>query len=74
MDPVEKLPDTSLRTKVLAVLVDAFCVFLILEISMVLSFKIAVILPAVWVKSISVLSVDDIAIFASACASADEKY
>ena len=45
--PVEKLPSTSLRTKVLAVLVDAFCVFLILEISMVLSFKIAVILPAV---------------------------
>jgi len=39
---------------------------------MVLSFKIAVILPAEYVKSISVLSVDDIAILASACARTDE--
>ena len=34
---------------------------------MVLSFKIAVILPAEYGKSISVLSVDKIAILASAC-------
>ena len=46
IDPVEKLPYTSRRTKVLAVFAVAICVFLILEISIELSFKFAVILPA----------------------------
>ena len=70
--PAEKLPDASRLINVLAVLAVSIWADFKREISMVLAFKIAVILPAEYVKSISVLSVDDIAILASACARTDE--
>ena len=43
-----------------------------LDKEILLAFKIAVILPAEYVKSISVLSVDEIAVLASAWARTDE--
>ena len=62
----------SLFTKVDSVFAVSTWAVFNLEISIVLAFKMAVIFPLVYVKSISVLSVDDIAIFASACAKVDE--
>ncbi len=59
-------PFVSRLTNVLAVIAVSISADFKREISMVLSLKIAVILPAEYVNSISVLSVDDIAILASA--------
>ena len=62
----------SLFTKVDSVFAVSIWAVFIREISMVLAFKMAVRFPVVYVKSISVLSVELIAIFASACARVDE--
>ena len=65
-------PSVSRLTNVFAVPNVDICAVFNLEISIVLSFKIAVIFPLVYVKSISVLSVADMAVFASVCARTDE--
>ncbi len=67
----EQLPDASLKIKVLMVFAEDNWAVFKRKISMVLSFKIAVILTIEYVKSISVLSVDEIAVLSSACARTD---